>query len=158
MSLASLSTRNSHRHLSSHYAWETLPSIDENTLFQLNASQESPLMASSGKDRKQKKSTPIKPGALPKRRTTNNPIKKVEEPSNRAIICDLGVGKVKSMMTMVTREGANAGTLAYQHIEQISEKPPFPSVDVYSFGVIMLEVFTRTPAWSDLSFADVVSE
>jgi len=62
------------------------------------------------------------------------------------------------MMTMVTREGANAGTLANQHIEQLSGKPPTPSVDVYSFGVIMLEVFTRTPAWTGLSFAEVVSE
>ena len=34
-------------------------------------------------------------------------------------------------------------------------KPPTPSVDVYSFGVILLEVYTRTPAWNGFSSADV---
>ena len=36
-------------------------------------------------------------------------------------------------------------------------KPPTPSVDVYSFGVILLEVYTRTPAWSGFSYGDVTA-
>ena len=49
--------------------------------------------------------------------------------------------------------GGNAGTLAYQHVEQLMGKPPTPSLDVYSFGVILLEVYTRTPAWNGFSYA-----
>ncbi|XP_044181024.1 serine/threonine-protein kinase pkn5-like [Acropora millepora] len=75
----------------------------------------------------------------------------VEEPSKRAIICDLGLGKIKSNTATATKDGGNAGTLSYQHIEQLMGKPPTPSVDVYSFAVILLEVYTRTPAWNGFS-------
>ena len=70
-------------------------------------------------------------------------------------ICDLGLGKIKSNTATATKDGGNAGTLAYQHVEQLMGKPPTPSVDVYSFGVILLEVYTRTPAWNGFSYADV---
>ena len=36
-------------------------------------------------------------------------------------------------------------------------KPPTPSVDVYSFAVVLLEVYTRTPAWNGFSYADVTA-
>ena len=58
-------------------------------------------------------------------------------------------------MTAVTREGANAGTLAYQHAEQLLGKPPTASVDVYSFAVVTLEVFTRAPAWEGFTYKEV---
>ena len=45
--------------------------------------------------------------------------------------------------------------LAYQHVEQLMGKPPTASVDFYSFGVILLEVYTRTPAWNGFSYVDV---
>lgn len=76
-------------------------------------------------------------------------------PSHKGIICDLGLGKVKDMVTMVTREGTNAGTLAYQHKEQLEGKPPKPAVDVYSFGIITLEVYTRVNAWKGHSAHEI---
>ena len=55
------------------------------------------------------------------------------------------------MISLATKSGGNAGTLVYQHQEQLRGKPPTPSVDVYSFGVIALEVYTRVRAWRGLS-------
>ena len=71
MSLDCCSTRGSHRHPSTDYEWETLPSIDENALF-LNSYRESPLMASADSDRRDKKSVPTESGAVPKRRTKSD--------------------------------------------------------------------------------------
>ena len=73
MALSSRTTRNSQRHLSTDYEWETLPSIDESLLFK--ASRE--LLDSSPsqhaeKHRKDSKS-PIDPGAVPKRRPADDP-------------------------------------------------------------------------------------
>ena len=73
MALSSWTTRNSQRHLSTDYEWETLPSIDESLLFK--ASRE--LLDSSPsqhaeKHRKDSKS-PIDPGAVPKRRPADDP-------------------------------------------------------------------------------------
>ena len=73
MALSSRTTRNSQRHLSTDYEWETLPSIDESLLFK--ASRE--LLDSSPsqhaeKHRKDSKS-PIDPGAVPKRRPVDDP-------------------------------------------------------------------------------------
>jgi len=79
----------------------------------------------------------------------------VEEPSNKAVICDLGVGKVKDTMTMVTRDGANAGTLAYQPLEQLLGKPPTASVDVYAFAVVALEVYSQAPTWEGHTYQEV---
>lgn len=56
---------------------------------------------------------------------------------------------------MITKQGGNAGTLAYQHQEQLLGKPATTSVDVYSFGVIAVEVYTRVPVWKGLSYHEV---
>jgi len=65
------------------------------------------------------------------------------------------VGKVKDTMTMVTRDGANAGTLAYQPLEQLLGKPPTASVDVYAFAVVALEVYSRAPTWEGHTYQEV---
>lgn len=51
--------------------------------------------------------------------------------------------------------GTNAGTLTYQHIEQLKGHKVTPAVDVYSFGVIAGEIYTRQPAWKGLSSVQV---
>ena len=82
--------------------------------------------------------------------TTHSPscmfIFQVEHPTNKAIICDLGVGKFGDA-THATHVGGNPGTLAYQHAEQLASKAPTAAADVYSFAVIMVEVYTRIPVW-----------
>ena len=70
MSLDSRSTRNSRRHLSTNYEWETLPSIDENALFA--TARESSPTAFTGKAHKDKRFMPSKSGAVPKSRTTKD--------------------------------------------------------------------------------------
>ena len=58
--------------------------------------------------------------------------------------------------TVVTNVGgSNAGTLAYQHKEQLGSEKPTMAVDVYSFGVIMGEVFSRKPAWFGMNAREV---
>ena len=68
------------------------------------------------------------------------------------------MGKLKDNVTMVTREGTNAGTLAYQHIEQLEGKPPSTSVDVYAFAVVALEVYSRVSAWRGISSHEIESK
>ena len=73
MALSSRTTRNSQRHLSTDYEWETLPSIDESLLFK--ASRE--LLDSSPSQHAEKhckdSKSPIDPGAVPKRRPVDDP-------------------------------------------------------------------------------------
>ena len=73
MSLSSRTTRNSQRHLSTDYEWETLPSIDESLLFKASRELlELPPSKHAGKHRKDLKSL-INPGAVPKRRLVGDP-------------------------------------------------------------------------------------
>ena len=78
----------------------------------------------------------------------------VEDETSKAIICDLGVANVTDC-TSITQNVKNAGTLGYQHIEQLKGETPHPSHDVYSFGVITLEVYTRVPAWKGFKGVEV---
>ena len=55
---------------------------------------------------------------------------KVEDKTLKPIICDFGVSKLKDG-TMVTNDGgSDAGTLAYQHKEQLQGEKPTMAVDV----------------------------
>ena len=74
----------------------------------------------------------------------------IETAKNKPIICYLGVGKLIDA-THQTSVGGNAGTLTYQHKEQLEGKTPTSAADVYSFAVIMLETYTRCPAWKGYS-------
>lgn len=78
----------------------------------------------------------------------------VEHPTNKAIICDLGVGKLMDA-TLKTCAGGNADTLAYQHKEQLLDKAPSQAGDVYSFAVVMVEVYTQVPVWKGLSLVQL---
>ena len=81
---------------------------------------------------------------------------RIEDRTNNAIICDLGLAvSVKHQMSNGTIEGPNAGTPAYQHLEQILGKTPTTSVDAYPFGVVTLVVCSRMPAWGELSISDI---
>lgn len=78
----------------------------------------------------------------------------VEHPTNKAIICDFGVGKLMDT-TLKTCKSGNAGTLAYQHKEQLLGKAPSQAGDVYSFAVVMVEVYTRVPVWQGFSLVQL---
>ena len=73
----------------------------------------------------------------------------------KAIICDFGVSKFKDMVASTQMGGSNAGTLAYQHKEQLEGKRVTNAVDVYAYAVIMGEVYSRKPAWSELNAREV---
>ena len=74
----------------------------------------------------------------------------IEKSTNKPIICELGVGKLVDR-TYQTSAGGNAATVAYQHKEQLVGKTPTSAADVYSFAVIMLETYSRCPAWKGYS-------
>lgn len=57
--------------------------------------------------------------------------------------------------THQTCAAGNAGTVAYQHKDQLEGKAPTTAADVYSFGVIMDEVYTRKPVWKGFSLAQL---
>ncbi|XP_031553454.1 serine/threonine-protein kinase pkn5-like isoform X1 [Actinia tenebrosa] len=78
----------------------------------------------------------------------------VEDGSRKPIICDFGVSKLKDL-AVTNMAGSNAGTLGYQHIEQLHGEKATTAVDVYSFGVITGEVYSRQPAWTGKTFVEV---
>lgn len=75
----------------------------------------------------------------------------------KPIICDFGVSKLKDGTMVTNVGGSNAGTLAYQHKEQLKGEKPTMAVNVYSFGVIMGEVYSRKKAWDGMSGREVIN-
>ncbi|KAK3741470.1 hypothetical protein QZH41_012147 [Actinostola sp. cb2023] len=79
----------------------------------------------------------------------------IEEGSYKPVICDFGISKLKDLVITTNIGGSNAGTLAYQHIDQIHGERPTTAVDVYSFAVIIGEVYARVPAWRGKNYKEV---
>lgn len=57
--------------------------------------------------------------------------------------------------THQTNAGGNAGSMAYQHKEQINGEKPTPAVDVYSLAVIILETYSRQKVWKGMTAIEV---
>ena len=73
MALSSWTTRNSQRHLSTDYEWETLPSIDESLLFKASRELLDSSPSQHAKKHRKDSKSPIDPGAVPKRRPADDP-------------------------------------------------------------------------------------
>lgn len=72
----------------------------------------------------------------------------------KPVICDFGVSKLQDL-AVTNIGGPNAGTLGYQHQEQLNGQRVTPAVDVYSFAVIAGEAYSRQPAWKGKTYAEV---
>ena len=57
----------------------------------------------------------------------------------------------------LTQEGDAPGTLLYMSPEQVGHAKPAPSMDTYSFGVMLYELFTGNPPYHRLSQAEMVA-
>ncbi len=57
----------------------------------------------------------------------------------------------------ITQEGSAPGTLLYMSPEQIGHAKPAPSMDTYSFGVMLYELFTGNPPYHRLSQAEMIA-
>lgn len=67
-------------------------------------------------------------------------------PRVRARLTDFGIALTPDT-ERVTSEGATTGTAAYLSPEQASGQAVTPATDIYSLGLVLLECFTRTPAF-----------
>lgn len=72
-------------------------------------------------------------------------------------ICDFGLARFKSTNQKYVATVTNtAGTPAYQAPEMLRDEPITEKVDVYSFAVLIWEIYTGKLPWSDKSCAQMV--
>lgn len=72
-------------------------------------------------------------------------------------ICDFGLARFKSSNQKYVATVTNtAGTPAYQAPEMLRDEPITEKVDVYSFAVLVWEIYTGKLPWSDKSCAQMV--
>ena len=65
-------------------------------------------------------------------------------------ITDFGLSKVKRSSRLSRRSGIT-GTVNYAAPEVIRGAPPSEASDVYSFSVLVWEIYTRKVPWKDLT-------
>ena len=70
-------------------------------------------------------------------------------------ICDLGIAKIcTEVQTM--RTSAGAGTPAYMAPEMYQATLRGPPADIYSFGCLLIELFTREWIWKGLTSIQIM--
>ncbi|XP_070568036.1 uncharacterized protein [Ptychodera flava] len=84
----------------------------------------------------------------------------VEAKSRKTYICDFGLVEQKDRLakTSSTRDCNFKGTLAYcakESIESSSMKST-PCVDVYSYGCVLYEIYTRKMVWEGLGLTETI--
>ncbi|KAL5476087.1 hypothetical protein EMCRGX_G025992 [Ephydatia muelleri] len=66
-------------------------------------------------------------------------------------VCDLGVAKLQSKLAIhKTSRGPGAGTVAYKAPEMFRDSRRSTPVDIYSFGCVIIELFTGKRVWGEL--------
>jgi eukaryotic-like serine/threonine-protein kinase len=76
--------------------------------------------------------------------------------SGRARLADFGIARVADVAGL-TATGMTMGTAAYLAPEQVSGGDVDPPADVYSLGLVLLEAFTRSPAFSGTTAESVLA-
>ncbi len=69
-------------------------------------------------------------------------------------LLDFGTAQIASRSN--THDGVIAGTPAYIAPERITGKPPQPSNDIYSLGILLYELLTGTPPFQDENVAAIL--
>ena len=76
----------------------------------------------------------------------------VEDGTFHAYLSDFGIAQILSTTKVIGTSTLQQGTPAYQSPEHIrAEKGITTSTDVYSFGVLLLEMFGEQLAWKSLT-------
>ncbi len=82
----------------------------------------------------------------------------IEEETGKAVIIDFGIAKDIMGGTKLTTTGALLGSPAYMAPEQfIDSSNVTPSLDIYSFGVVLFEMLTGAPPFKGGNFIEVMN-
>jgi serine/threonine protein kinase len=82
----------------------------------------------------------------------------IEEETNRAVIIDFGIAKDIVSGTKLTTTGALLGSPAYMAPELFQEQYKVgPALDIYSFGVVLYEMFTGETPFRGSNFIEVMN-
>jgi serine/threonine protein kinase len=74
-----------------------------------------------------------------------------------AKICDFGLSRTMTHSLLSTQAPA-VGTPQYMAPEALRAEPLDTKADVYSFGVLLVELFAGAPPWEGLSLPQVVAK
>jgi len=74
--------------------------------------------------------------------------------NGRLRLCDFGLAAEKRGKYVSTRSNL-AGTPRYMAPESYRDEPCTEKIDIYSFGMIMWEIFTRSLPWAGRNFSEV---
>jgi len=72
-------------------------------------------------------------------------------------ICDFGLSRTMNRSVLTATQGS-VGTPQYMSPEALKASPLAPSSDVYSFGILLYELFIGDVPWSQLSMVQVVTK
>lgn len=82
----------------------------------------------------------------------------IEEVTNKAVIIDFGIAKDIVSGTKLTTTGTLLGSPAYMAPELFKEKYTVgPALDIYSFGVVLYEMFTGETPFTGSNFIEVMN-
>lgn len=79
-------------------------------------------------------------------------------PDLRCKICDFGLSKFKDSTLSLITAGPTVGTPAWTAPELLREEQASNSSDVYSYGVILWEVFTGLIPWEGKSMFQIINQ
>ena len=72
-------------------------------------------------------------------------------PDGDAKLADFGIARLVDDTSHWTRTGHLVGTVAYVAPEQVAGDPPTPAVDIYAWGLVLLEALTGARAYAGTS-------
>eukprot|EP00731_Ephydatia_muelleri_P038227 Em0685g1a len=83
-------------------------------------------------------------------------LQKVTSSDLHVFVCDLGVAKLQSKLAIhKTSRGPGAGTVAYKAPEMFRDSRRSTPVDIYSFGCVIIELFTGKRVWGELDTCQI---
>ena len=75
----------------------------------------------------------------------------------QVVLCDLGIANIKKAAeSTLTCTGVGSGTIPYMAPEMFIKSRRRVSVDVYSMGCLLVELFTRRRVWHDFDQAQIM--
>lgn len=71
-------------------------------------------------------------------------------------VCDFGLSTIHHGPDTITQD-ALAGTVSHMPLEMLKDKVLTSAVDIYSFGVVLYELFTSRRAWAGRRFQSIIA-